>query len=111
MYLLTEILEKFRKFRLTRQNKPFDGAKNYQIKKNYLQVVIESKWIDNSEIKSYNPKVNWNPQLFIENLITTIKETITYSFKQDNGYSIVTEIRKTQGLKHLQFYLKFPNSL
>jgi hypothetical protein len=60
-------------------------------------IVIESKWIDNTDIKKYDPNVDWNPHLFIENLISTIKETITYNLRRENGYNIITETRKTKG--------------
>jgi hypothetical protein len=60
-------------------------------------IVIESKWIDNTDIKKYDPNIDWNPHLFIENLIATTKETIAYSLRRENGYNIITETRKIKG--------------
>lgn len=61
------------------------------------EVIIESKWIDDKDIKKYDPNIDWNPKLFIENLIGTTKEAITYNLRRENGYNIITEIRKTKG--------------
>jgi hypothetical protein len=35
-------------------------------------VKIKSKWIENENIKDYDPKEYWNPKLFIENALHVI---------------------------------------
>ena len=61
------------------------------------EVIIESKWRDKLDIIEYDPDVNWNPRLFIENAINEIKENITYRVTKENGCSIITEVRRSKG--------------
>ena len=61
-------------------------------------VIIQSEWIDNSAITIYDPATHWNPKLYIENIITVNKETITYSVTKRNGFNIVTELRQIKGI-------------
>ena len=43
-----------------------------QSSKQQLPVKIKSKWIENENIKDYDPKEYWNPKLFIENALHVI---------------------------------------
>ena len=78
------------------------------------EVKIESKWLEYSEIASYDPNKNWNPLLFIENLIVTTSETVTYKMTKENGYNVITETRHAKGHYHFGFQfscvsIKLPN--
>lgn len=62
------------------------------------EVLIESRWIDTTNsVTKYDPNADWNPQLYIENLLTKSKETITYIVNKENGTNVITEIRQAQG--------------
>lgn len=61
------------------------------------EVKIECKWLDYSNIVTYDPNINWNPYLFIENLIVTTNETVTYKVTKENGYNVITETRHALG--------------
>ena len=45
------------------------------------EICIESKWIEKEfiEIGSFDPKIHWNPKLFIENTLVEPKEKIKYN--------------------------------
>ena len=64
------------------------------------EVLIETKWTDNSGeiITKYDPHTHWNPHLFLENLISTTKETISYSEVREHGLNVITEIRQINGV-------------
>lgn len=65
------------------------------------EVLIESKWSD-PNVKNSNfdvSKLNWKPDLYIENAINDPREEIAYKVVEDNNNSImVSEIRKVKGL-------------
>ena len=61
------------------------------------EVVIYSQWIDNTCMNVYDPTKYWNPQLVIENIITTNKETITYNVSKRNDFNEITETRHIKG--------------
>ena len=44
----------------------------------YAEINIESKWIDIGDLNNYDPKNNWNPKLYIENILLEPKEIIKY---------------------------------
>ena len=67
------------------------------------EVKIECKWLDYSDIVTYDPNTNWNPHLFIENLIVTTNETVTYKVTKENGFNVITETRQALG----NFWIKF----
>jgi len=60
-------------------------------------VIIQSEWIEKNDIKSYDPTLHWNPQLFIENQLSVTKETITYSVSNKAGFNWITETRQVKG--------------
>jgi hypothetical protein len=42
------------------------------------EVQIESKWSDfNPQIVEYRPKEHWNPELYIQNILTELKVNLT----------------------------------
>ena len=63
------------------------------------EVNIESKWIElDQTITQYDPKKNWNPQLFIENALQLTKEQIDYEIeKQNDGTIWIVERRNVKG--------------
>ena len=68
---------------------------------------IEAKWIDfNIAITDkYDPKVHWNPQIFIENALNTI-QTVNYDLdKRADGTIWVIERRNIKGLLIMLFIL------
>jgi hypothetical protein len=65
---------------------------------------IEAKWVEkNNEITEYDPKVHWNPKIYVENTHQEPKETIKYDLSRDEDNNlIITEIRHIKG-----FFLGF----
>ncbi|CAF0974856.1 unnamed protein product [Brachionus calyciflorus] len=66
------------------------------------EVNIEAKWITNEELNGkYDPNLNWNPKLYIENAFQEPKEIVKYEVNQDitnlNNY-IVVEKRNIKGV-------------
>ena len=61
-------------------------------------VIVSAEWIENSDVILYEPNKHWNPQLYIENIITVNKETITYNVAKRNGFNIITELRQIKGI-------------
>jgi hypothetical protein len=70
---------------------------------------IESRWIEPTEITSYDPAKHWNPKLYIENVFQEPKEDVKYSLAYDNNNNlIVTEKREVKGnLTILKHYIYF----
>ena len=60
-------------------------------------VIIQSEWIDNSEITVYDRNLHWNPELLIENQLSVTNESITYDVSMKNGNNVVTETRRVKG--------------
>jgi hypothetical protein len=60
---------------------------------------IESKWVENDiNIEQYDPKIHWNPQLFIENALQETKQTIDYEIdRQNDGTVWIIEKRNVKG--------------
>lgn len=72
------------------------------------EVVIESKWSTDEDFDEYDPKVNWNPQLYVANSIDA-KESVSYDVSIENSKMIVTEIRIIKGKFWERFNLQnFP---
>lgn len=70
---------------------------------------IEAKWIDfNMAITDkYDMKVHWNPQIFIENALSTV-QTVNYDLeKRADGAILVTERRNIKGLLYTLFFKDF----
>ena len=63
-------------------------------------VIIQSEWIENSDLEIYDPATHWNPQLSIENQLSVTKETITYSVTNKMGFNLITETRQVKGAKN-----------
>jgi hypothetical protein len=61
-------------------------------------VIISAEWIENTDVVVYEPNKHWNPLLYIENIITVTKETITYNVANRNGFNIITELRQIKGI-------------
>ena len=60
---------------------------------------IESKWIESQKIANYDPKINWNPRLYIENAFQDLKEVINYEIRPINDEtSMIIEKRHVKGL-------------
>lgn len=71
------------------------------------EIRIESKWTLSEQITSYDPKVNWNPQLFIENAFQEPKESTNYSCCKDiTGGTLVTETKTVKGIIY-SFCIRF----
>ena len=76
---------------------------NYQ-----AELIIESTWkSDEVNIKEYDPEVDWNPNLFIYNVMKIKSENISYRIDQKNSSeTYITEIRKVKGCFWDKFVLK-----
>jgi len=70
------------------------------------EVHVQSKWKETDlTITKYDPKVNWNPQLYIDNILNELKQTVEYSIEKENGHLMIVEDRILKGI--LFIYLKF----
>ena len=67
--------------------------------KYYAEICIEATWIDDKHVKMYDPKVAWNPKLYIENALLEPKEEIFYEIKKFYDMVIVKEIRHIKGIR------------
>jgi hypothetical protein len=69
------------------------------------EICIESRWSFNDPILAdpsflnlrYDPNNHWNPQLYIENALSDVKETITYRIIQSYDGYYVNETRHLKG--------------
>lgn len=62
------------------------------------EIYFECKWHDKDLVDKYDPDVNWNPHIYIENAIQLTKEDIKYSvYKPYDNMSIITESRHLKG--------------
>lgn len=64
------------------------------------EVIVESKWFDPS-VKSINDdlgKLNWKPNLYIENVINEPKEEISLRVIRGENRLLVSEIRRVRGV-------------
>ena len=61
-------------------------------------VKIKARWFENSNITEYDPNLNWNPKIFIENALNEkFKEEITYETVRFYDKVLVTESRICKG--------------
>jgi hypothetical protein len=63
----------------------------------YAEINIESKWIDIGDLNNYDPKNNWNPKLYIENILLEPKEIIKYEIKKFYDMIRIKETRLIKG--------------
>ena len=63
------------------------------------EINVECRWITNEEIKNYDPTIHWNPSLYVENLLTEIKQTIYYKIEPEKSENkIITQYMKIKGV-------------
>ena len=62
-------------------------------------VKIKTKWYENGIIKNYDPEVQWNPKIYIENAIVDVNyfQDASYEVAQDGDRTEITETRKCKG--------------
>jgi hypothetical protein len=60
-------------------------------------VIIQSEWIEDSDLSVYDPKIHWNPELSIENLLSVTKENISYNVTDKTGVNVIRETRQVKG--------------
>lgn len=61
-------------------------------------VLVRSRWMHQEKITSYDPKQDWNPKLFLENLIPEkFYEEVKYKLVQVDDRTEITEIRSCKG--------------
>lgn len=68
--------------------------------KYYAEVCIEATWFEKKFSKFYDPKVDWNPKLYIENSLLEPKEEIVYEIKRLNDLVAIKEIKYIKGKKN-----------
>ena len=62
------------------------------------EITVRSSWIDNNVKDSYSADKNWNPKLFISNIVATASEVIKYIVaKDENDNTVITEKRQIKG--------------
>ena len=65
------------------------------------EICIESKWIDEyTSFEGYNAEKDWNPKLYIENVLQIQKEKIQYKIMKQNGELWITETRLIKGFNN-----------
>lgn len=56
------------------------GEIDIMTEKYTAEVHIQSKWDEsNLEITKYDPLVHWNPKLYVDNILTEMKQSVEYS--------------------------------
>lgn len=61
-------------------------------------VIIRSRWYETEKIEEYDKKKQWNPKLYIQNLIPEkFYENVTYKVTQLEDKTEITEIRSCKG--------------
>ena len=74
------------------------------------ELIIESKWKTSESIDKYDPKVHWNPELYIENALN-VNQSCTYVVTNEDDLLCVTEIRKAKGTFWQRLDLRLVNWL
>jgi hypothetical protein len=66
---------------------------------------VECRWITSEEIKCYDPNIHWNPCLYVENLLSEIKQSITYKIDSENSQNLaITQTMKIKGVINSKKY-------
>ena len=66
--------------------------------KYHAEIRIESKWRESQNMTEYDPNINWNPLLYIENSFKEPKQEIVYEITNFNDCSYITEVRRLKGM-------------
>jgi len=61
------------------------------------EILIESKW-NLDDLTDYDPKLNWNTKLYVENALQDCKEQITYQHFIDDSCLTIIESRYLKGI-------------
>ncbi|CAF0851841.1 unnamed protein product [Brachionus calyciflorus] len=61
------------------------------------EINVEAKWASQDNFTTYDPKVNWNPKLYIENAIQEPKDAARYTVSSEAGATVITEVRNIKG--------------
>jgi hypothetical protein len=63
---------------------------------------IEAKWVEKhaaADMVEYDPRVHWNPKIYVENTHQDPKETVRYDLARDEDNNLtITEIRHIKGI-------------
>ena len=61
---------------------------------------FEASWEDNTvDVKTgFNPAVNWDPELFIENSVGNLKQDTKYRIEKRNNITRIVEMRTIKGI-------------
>ena len=62
------------------------------------EILIESKWSLDGDLSSYDPKIDWNPKLYVENALNDVKESISYQSFKVADELIIIESRYIKGI-------------
>ena len=63
--------------------------------KYYAEFLFNVSWSENKLISEYDKKKDWNPMIFIDNIMGKADETIEYktAINNSSGYTVITEKR------------------
>ena len=61
-------------------------------------IKIESTWEDENVVAKYNESTDWNPNLFVDNIITENRKTTKYKTERINERN-TTKITQIQNIK------------
>jgi hypothetical protein len=61
------------------------------------EIRYEATWTEYEMITNYDPNVYWNPMIYVENLLIKHTSAITYSLRQSDEATIITEIHNIKG--------------
>ena len=60
-------------------------------------VILNSEWIETENISEYDPALHWNPEFYIENLLSDFKEENTYKIIKNNDVNTIRETKNLNG--------------
>ena len=65
----------------------------------HAEIRITASWIEiaNLEMTRYDPEIDWNPQIYISNLISESKEKNNYEIEKQNNHLKITETKSIKG--------------
>jgi hypothetical protein len=77
----------------------------------YAELTIEAQWKENKKIERFNAENEWNPRLYVENIINEPKVVIKYFTEYEHPFTIITERRIVKGKSNRKQLFKLGNKI
>ena len=68
------------------------------------EINFEATWTENQMITNYDPTIYWNPMIYVENLLIEHTSAITYSLRQLEETTVITEIHNIKGIFEIFYH-------